>query len=494
MKYFVKYLPVLLTAAIVVGGIFALPAVTEEVTRAAARGRAQEARERLGEMGDYDRMSELFRTVSTAVKPAVVEVRVQRRMEGPPVPFDEEFFRRFFGDDLPFDVPEQEQREYWQRGLGSGIVVDADNGYVLTNYHVVRGADEVEVVLEDQRSFQTEWIRGDELTDVAVLKIGSDNLVDAPLGDSDETAVGDWVLAIGSPHRLPQTVTAGIISARGRSTHPELYQDFLQTDAAINPGNSGGPLVNMQGEVIGINTAIVGRAGITEGIGLAIPSNMARHVMDQLIETGEVVRGYLGVYLQQVSRELADSFELPTHEGALVTEIMEGAPAEEAGFREGDFIMEVDGERARSVNELRNRVAALAPDETVPFTIYRDGERMEISATLGRRPEPNEPAPVQQDREEMLEMFGLEVRGLTSDLAARLGYAEGTRGVLVEEVRPGSDAHEQGLRRGMVITNVNGEEVTSARAFSEAVEGQEGVRLRVMTPEGRRLFVFLRRQ
>ncbi|MGC9455116.1 MAG: Do family serine endopeptidase [Phycisphaerae bacterium] len=495
MKILRRWMPVLLSALIVIGGLLALPAVTQELTRAAERGEALAARERLAEMGGHDRLSELFRTVSKAVKPSVVEVRVIKRVEGSAVPFmDEDLLRRFFGDDVPFEIPQPRQREYLQRGLGSGVIVDAAKGYVLTNSHVVRNADEVEIVLYDQRSFEAQWVRTDPKTDLAVLKIDADDLIDAPLGDSDEMAVGDWVLAIGSPHRLPQTVTAGIISAKGRSTNPELYQNFLQTDAAINPGNSGGPLVNMAGEVIGINTAIVSQTGVNEGIGLAIPSNMARRIMDQLIETGEVVRGFLGVYLQDVSQELAESFGFPTHEGALVTEIMEDSPAEEADFREQDFIMAVDGEPVKSVNELRNRVAALRPGQTVPFTVYRNGETIELEVTIGRLEEEDMPQARAEDDEEMLEELGLEVQTLTRELARRLGYDEDLRGVVITNVRPASDAAEQGLSTGMVITHVNDQAVTDVDEFAEAVGERPGVRLRVRTPEGRRLYVFLRRQ
>ncbi|MFP3936817.1 MAG: Do family serine endopeptidase [Phycisphaerae bacterium] len=495
MKAIRRWIPVLLTAAIVIGGLLALPAVTEEISRAAHRSESRAARERLTEISEHDRLSELFRTVSTAVKPAVVEVRVVKRVKSSAVPFmDDDFLRRFFGEDVPFEMPQPRQREYLQRGLGSGVIVDADNGYVLTNSHVVRDADEVEIVLDDQRKFEAQWIRTDPKTDLAVMKISADRLVDAPLGDSDELGVGDWVLAIGSPHKLPQTVTAGIISAKGRSTNPELYQNLLQTDAAINPGNSGGPLVNMSGEIIGINTAIVSRTGVNEGIGLAIPSNMARRIMDQLIETGEVVRGFLGVYLQEVSRELAESFGFPTYNGALVTEIMDDSPAEKAGFKEQDFIMAVDGEKVESVNELRNSVAALPPEQTVPFEVYRDGETIELEVTIGRREEADKPRAEKEEDKDLLETFGLDVRALTGELARRLGYDDDVRGVIITGVRSASDAAEQGLREGMVITHVNGERVKSVQDLTEAVAEAGGVRLRVLTPEGRRLFVFLRRE
>jgi serine protease Do len=490
-------MPVLVSVVIVAGGLLALPAVTQEMSPSAARSDAEDARDKLEDLSRHDRLSTLFRTVSRAVKPAVVEVRVVKRVKVSPMPFmDEEFLRRFFGDDIPFEIPQPEQREYLRRGLGSGVIVDADNGYVLTNHHVVRGADEVEVVLADHREFKTEWIRTDAKTDLAVLKIDADDLVAAPLGDSDRTQVGDWVLAIGSPEKLPQTVTAGIISAKGRTTNSELYQNFLQTDAAINPGNSGGPLVNMRGEVIGINTAIVSRTGVNEGIGFAIPSNMARRIMTQLVETGEVVRGFLGVYLQPVDRELAESFGLPTHEGALVTEVMEDSPAEKGGLREQDFIVAVDGEPVRSVNELRNRVASLKPGRTVPFTIYRDGERRTVTVALGRRGElaEGEESEEEQAGEFLLENFGLKVGTLTGEVARRLGYDEDTEGVLVLDVSPTSEAVERGLRKGMVITHVNGDAVATADAFREAAGEETGVRLRVITQEGRRLYVFLTRE
>lgn len=495
MRTLQRWMPVLISLIIVVGGLLVLPAVTQEMGGSAARREAIAARDRLGELSGHDRLSELFRTVSTAVKPAVVEVRVVKRVKTSPIPFmDEESLRRFFGDDVPFEMPQPRQREYLQRGLGSGVIVDAENGYVLTNNHVVRDADEVEVVLDDQRKFEARWIRTDPKTDLAVLKIDADDLMDVPLGDSDAMAVGDCVLAIGSPHKLPQTVTAGIISAKGRNTNPELYQNFLQTDAAINPGNSGGPLVNMAGEVIGINTAIISRTGVNEGIGLAIPSNMARRIMDQLIETGEVVRGYLGVYLQHVSQELAESFGFPTHEGALVTEIMEDSPAEDADFREQDFIMAVNGREVESVNDLRNHVAALRPGQKATFAVYRDGETIELEVTVGQLDEAQQASSTEDESEQLLETFGLEVQTLTGELARRLGYDEDVTGVVITGVRGASDAAEQGLREGMVITHVNDRPVTSAGQFSDAIGDEPGVRLRVVTPEGRRLFLFLRRR
>ncbi len=278
-------------------------------------------------LANADTLSPLFIRVARVLKPAVVEVRVTKRVKMEDMPDADQFFQHFFGGDNPFGEPQTpgqpshpRSRDYIQRGIGSGVIVDAKNGYVLTNFHVVGGAEETQVVLYDGRTVKVEWVRTDAMSDLAVLKVDGKDLVDAPLGDSDASQVGEWVLAFGSPEGLPQTVTAGIISAKGRVTdHTNTYQSFLQTDAAINHGNSGGPLVNSRGEIIGINTAIVSESGGNEGIGFAIPSNMVRNVMTQLIEKGKVTRGYLGVTIQAVDENLAKSFNLPTTHGALVT-------------------------------------------------------------------------------------------------------------------------------------------------------------------------------
>jgi len=457
----------------------------------------------LAEMSKNDALSALFRQVAKTVKPVVVEVRVTQRIKvGPPtqLPDMEEFRRRFFGDDMPFEfrfeTPRQVPREFFSRGLGSGVVVDARNGYVLTNNHVVANADEVEVVLADNRTFKAEWVRTDRLSDLAVVKIKPEGLIEAPLGDSDKVEVGDCVLAIGAPRALPQTVTAGIISAKGRrTTQSEMYQDFIQTDAAINQGNSGGPLVNMRGEVIGINNSIATHSGGNEGIGFAVPSNMARFIMTQLIEKGKVTRGYLGVRIQDVDEKLARSFNLPSTKGALVAGVADGSPAQKAGIKDADFIVSINGRDVENVNDLRNVVAEIPPGQEVKLGVYRSGKKQTLSVTMGAQPEnmasafEQAPGVARQSGK-----FGLKVASLTGELAEKYGIDKSLKGAVITEVKPGSDAAEQGLTEGMLITHVADKAVSTAAEFDEAVSkdaARSGVRLRVVDRKGAAVFVFI---
>jgi len=475
---------------------------------AATKASNEAARDQLAEMSKQDHMSALFAQVAKVLKPAVVEVKVTKkvRMMTPDMGGDmDEFFRRFFGDEAPGIRPRMPQpqprqpREFLRRGLGSGVIVDAKNGYVLTNYHVVAGADETQVVLPGGKSLKTTWIRTDKQTDLAVLKVEAQGLIDAPLGDSDAMQVGDWVLAIGSPEGLEQTVTAGIISAMKRSTgEPNTYQSFIQTDASINHGNSGGPLVNMKGEVIGINTAIVSQTGVNEGIGLSIPSKMVKSIMAQLIEKGKVTRGYLGVQIQPVNEDLAKSFNLPSTRGALVGQIMPDTPAAKADIKEGDFITAIEGKEVADVEELRGLVAEYQPGKEIEVTLYRDGKEMKIKVKLepqpadmtavigpeGAMPEPNSAS-----------SFGIQVSTMSAEMARQYGFTRPVKGALITEVVPGSNADEQGLRPGMVITSVNGKAVASAEEFAEAAsakEASDGIRVRATDRSGGSRYFFLK--
>lgn len=483
------------------------PTLAGRAAYAVAAGEQRAAREQLAELSKHDRLSALFRGVAQAVKPAVVVVHVTQKFEmrSPQMDMDE-FFRRFFGDRYPTprtpqtpQTPEQPERkrEYFSRGLGSGVIVDASKGHILTNWHVVRNAHEVQIVLSDNRRLKAEWVRTDAATDLAIIKVKPDRLIDAPLGDSDKMDVGDWVLAIGAPEGLPQTVTAGIISAKGRTTgRGESYQNFLQTDAAINHGNSGGPLVNMRGEVIGINSAIISRTGVNEGIGLSVPSNMARNIMAQLIEKGKVVRGYLGVRIQDVDEKLAKSFNLPSMEGALVSQVAEGGPAEKAGMKSGDFIVKINGKRVKSVNELRNVVATLTPEKSFPIEVYRDGKQKTLTVKIVVQPEDMAAAfgEETQPGTASAATYGVKVAAITSQTAEKYGLKESTRGVVVVEVEPGSDAAEQGLTEGMVILQVQGKNVTTPAEFSRITsdkDARNGVRLLVMEKSGGKRFLFI---
>ena len=502
------WVSVMLLLGVGAGVVFLGPPMIEGVAYAMQKGKISALREQLAEMSKTDKLSPLFIAVSDTVKPSVVVVRVKQKvkMRGPsprfsfPPGFEDEFRRRF-GDKVPpprVRVPQpKKDRWFFRQGLGSGVIVDADNGYVLTNFHVVSGAENVEVILADGRSYTTEWIRGDKKTDLAVLKITADGLISAPLGDSEVVEVGQWVLAIGAPFGLPQTVTAGIISAKGRTTRqPGMFQNFLQTDAAINRGNSGGPLVNTKGEIIGINTMILSQTGINDGVGMSIPSNMVRNVMDQLIDKGKVIRGFLGVGIQDVSDEgLAKSLKLPTSKGGLVTTVIPDGAAAKAGLMPEDFIVSVDGKPISNINELRHRIAGIAPGKTVSLDIYRNGEKKTIDVVLGTLPDTLQVARGGVvEGEAPGEKFGLSVQTLTAEIPERAGYPEDIKGVLIIEVDADSDAFENGVRKIMVITHVDGKPVTTTEEFYKAVSSEKsknGVRLRLTKPGGGVWFVFV---
>jgi serine protease Do len=494
----------------VLAAIFYAPTLVERVSYAIAAGETKALRDQLPELSKQDQMSGLFSAVARAVQPAVVVVNVRQKMtmQTPAIPDMDDFLRRFFGDEEQFGpaprrrvpAPAPQPREYFARGLGSGVVVDAEKGYVLTNWHVVQGAEDVEVVLSDDRKAKAEWVRTDPQTDLAIIKIATDHLTAAPLGDSDKIEVGHWVLAIGAPRGLSKTVTAGIISAKGRTTGRAGYESFLQTDAAINQGNSGGPLVNMRGEVIGINSSIVTHFGGNEGIGFAIPSNMVKYVMSQLIEKGKVTRGYLGVTIQNADEALAKSFNLPNTDGALVSGVMEASPAAKAKLKEGDFIVSVDGHDVRNVNELRNEVATIEPGKKVAVMYYRDGKKQ--SAEIAIEIQPKEMAagetvekPPQSTK---ADKFGLKVADLTKDLAQQYGYPapkEGAKGAMITEVNPLSDAADEGLKAGQVILQAGDKAVGSADDLEKALAAHEtgdGIRLLVTDPSGGKRFVVIK--
>jgi serine protease Do len=511
MRRTAKVAAPLLAAVLIIASVWVYgPTLAGRAAYAVAAAEHRAARAELAKLSKHDHMSTLFRAVAKAVKPSVVVVHVKQKIEYTPAPDMDEFFRRFFGEDAPFrgrPMPRREQpaprreqpapkREFFRSGIGSGVVIDAKNGYVLTNWHVVRNADKVEVILSDERRLGAEWVRTDAATDLAIIKVKPDRLIDAPLGNSDAMQVGDWVLAIGAPEGLPQTVTAGIISAKGRVTPRGGYQNFLQTDAAINHGNSGGPLVNMRGEVVGINSAIVSRTGVNEGIGLSVPSNMAKGIMRQLVQKGKVVRGYLGVRIQDPDDRLARSFNLPHRDGALVGQVLDGGPAAKAGLQIGDFILAVNGKRVRSVNELRNTVALLAPGKTYPVRFLREGKEQTLKVKLENQPASmtvafgdTTPSPDTSVKE-----FGLKVAAMTEELAQKYRYPRPVEGVIITAVEPNSDADEQGLAEGMVILRVQGRKVTTPAEFRRAISGknaQRGVRLHVTDRTGAGRFVFL---
>jgi serine protease Do len=422
-------------------------------------------------------LSQAFAGTAKAATPAVVSITVEKTVDVAPTmgsqgedqpnnpygPFGDDFLRRFFGDRLPqFRSP----RRYVQRGQGSGFIISKD-GYILTNNHVVGGVDKMTVTLPDGRTFNNAKVVGtDPDSEVALIKIEGDNFPMLPMGDSDKMEVGDWVIAIGNPFGLTETVTVGVISAVGRSNvHIAAYEDFIQTDAAINPGNSGGPLIDLDGQAIGINTAIASESGGYMGIGFAIPINMARTIEQQLRKTGRVIRGYLGLYGQAVTQEIAQALKLARPEGILVAQVERGSPADQAGLKSGDVILVMNGKPVGSYDVFRNGIATMAPATKVTFSIVRDGKVTDVPVTLGERP--TEVAKIRQPSgSEPQQALGVEVRDLTRDLAQQFGYQPG-EGVIVSRVAPGSPADEAGVEPGDLIRSVNRQPVTSTDEFAK---------------------------
>jgi serine protease Do len=418
---------------------------------------------------EVNQISEACRAVAKRVKPAVVAVGVSQTVREPAAPSGpDDFFRRFFGE------PDENGREgpmrrFQRQGLGSGVIIDAD-GYILTNNHVVAEADEIMVHLADGREFKAKVIGTDPPTDIAVIQIKAERLPVAQLGNSDKVEVGDLVLAIGSPFGLEQTVTFGIISATGRGgVGITDYENFLQTDAAINPGNSGGPLVDMRGQVIGINTAIASRSGGYMGVGFSVPANLASEVMKRIRETGKVVRGWLGVGIQRLTPELAESLKLKTEEGVLISQVFEGGPAAKAGLKAGDVALEYNGKPVKTSYDLQSAVAWTKPGTQGTLVVLRDGKRMTLKVEVEERPNRPELARAEKGGPTEFKDLGIQVSNLTPAEAKRYGYTM-DQGVLIADVAPGSLAAAAGLRRGMLILEVSRQKVASVAEFRAAMK------------------------
>ncbi|RPI54841.1 MAG: DegQ family serine endoprotease [Deltaproteobacteria bacterium] len=421
-----------------------------------------------------DKTAKAFTAVVKKAMPAVVFVQVEKTVErggavspfqfqDPSDFFNDPFFEHFFG---PHFQPKQgTPKKFQQRGQGSGFIIDKA-GYILINNHIVGDADLIKVKLADGREFKAKVIGTDPQSDVAVIKIDATDLPVLCLGDSDKLDAGEWVIAIGNPFGLSETVTVGVVSAKGRSrVGINDYEDFIQTDAAINPGNSGGPLVNIHGEAVGMNTAIFSRSGGYMGIGFAIPINMAKAIVDQLLKKGKVTRGWLGVVIQDIDEELAESFGLKKTEGVLVAEVSEGSPAEKAGLKQGDIILSLNGKKVEELGELRNKIAMTSPGTKLNMEVLRENKHKTLQVTIGEQPVGKIIGTAQH---EILGKLGLVVQDLTGELAEQFGYRE-AQGVLVAEVEQGSSAARVGIRPGHLIEEVNRKRIHNMDEFIKAL-------------------------
>jgi serine protease Do len=436
------------------------------------------------ELKAVDQMSKAFVKVAEMVNPAVVTISAEKVIQPvsghePNLP-DNHPFREFFGDDFDrfWNGPGDEGMR--SRGLGSGVIVSED-GYILTNNHVISDAEDLEVRLMDDRQLKATVVGSDPESDVALIKVDAKGLPTVRFGDSDKLQVGEWVVAIGSPfsENLAHTVTAGIVSAKGRTQVGIVdFEDFIQTDAAINPGNSGGALVNLHGELVGVNTAIATRNGFYQGVGFAIPVNMSRKVMDDLLNRGKVVRGWLGVQIQSLDEDLATGLGLDSKHGVVINDLTTGGPAERAGLKHGDVILEFNGTPVKDADNLQSLVAAQDPGKPAELKVRRDGKDMKVKVDLGERPtnprsafgkgggdSQDEETPTAPAGREL----GIKVTPLTDARARELGYEDDT-GVVIEDVQRGGPAMEKNLRPGDLIKEVNRHPVTTVKEFNSAVE------------------------
>jgi serine protease Do len=419
-------------------------------------------------------LSDAQSEVAAAATPSVVNISTTRviksREAGQFDLFDDPFFRRFFGDQLPHpNVP----KEHKEQSLGSGVIVSED-GYIVTNNHVIEKAQEIKVLLSNKKDYKAKLIGADPKTDIAVIKIDAKGLTALAWGDSNKLKVGEIVFAIGNPFGLNQTVTRGVISAVGRANVGIAdYEDFIQTDAAINPGNSGGALVNVRGELIGVNTAILSRTGGYQGIGFAVPSSMARQVMDSLIKYKKVVRGWLGVSIQDVTSDLADEFGVKDLKGALVSGVMKKSPAEQAGIRQGDVILQYNGKVVEDTGHLRNMVSQTPINTTVKVKLQRAKKEVEVEVVIVELPKKLTESSVREEEveenngEENNSLLGLVVHELTPDLARRFGFDENEKGVVVLKADPSSRVFEAGIRPGDIILQINQKNITTLEDYTK---------------------------
>jgi len=419
--------------------------------------------------------------------PAVVNISSSKMVKQdknlPGFFFDDPFFRQFFGNQFN-EQPGQPQTER-QYSLGSGVIVNP-NGYILTNNHVISGASDIEVFTQNQKKFKAKLVGADSRTDVAILKIEATGLPSLTLGNSSKLKVGDVVFAVGDPFGIGETATMGIVSATGRGLGGaiEHYEDFIQTDAAINPGNSGGALLDMHGDLIGINTAIItGGGGGNQGLGFAIPIDMARNVMEQIVEHGKVVRGYLGVAIQPVDADMAKAFGLGQGGGALVAEVTPGSPAAKAGIERGDIILDLNGQPVKTPDDLSVRISETSPGITVHLKISRNGQMRDVNVSLNELSEKEEASKGGAESNTSA-LKGVEVQNLTPSIAQELGVSSATHGVVVSSVDPSSAAAGAGLQRGDVVEEVNRKPVRNVADFRQALAGVRGESVLLLIDRG----------
>ncbi len=433
--------------------------------------------------------SRAFSEIVKTVSPAVVNISSTKVVKKQPTPFDEFF-------DFLYPFPDGRGKRWKEQSLGSGVIVSPD-GYIVTNNHVIEQADEIKVILIDKKSFKAKVIGADPKTDIAIIKIDAKGLPMVPWGDSERLQVGEFVLAIGNPFGLSHTVTMGIISAVGRADVGITdYENFIQTDAAINPGNSGGPLVNIRGELIGINTAIFSKTGGYQGIGFSVPSGMVRLVMDQLIRQGKVTRGWLGITIQEITPEIARKFDLKMSEGALVSDVAKGSPAHRAGIMRGDVILEINGKRIKDVAGLRNLVAQSEIGSQVDIKILRRDREATLKAIIMELPvDIGEVVPSSSRAPEAVDnaLSGITVMDLNAAVAKQLGMDKEERGVVIIKVEYGSSAEDAGVRKGDVIQEIDRQRIGSLNDFNKAVSKikQRDTVLLFINRSGKKLYVAL---